>query len=175
MKPHQIITLMAYPNADNTLALPDPRRPHPRRLPAADGQGARRSSTPSSSPGQWDKLIDRLGTLEKPDGRACKPSKVRGCRFRAQHRARGATELSAAAGGHRWAPSSASCSSSFPGPLGPEDGRYVLRRHAGEDPDHVLVLRHARGPPSAAGCAGGAPKARSRPAPEPEPVVTAAA
>jgi hypothetical protein len=29
----------------------------------------------------------------------------------------------------------------FPWPLGPEDGRYVLRRHAGEEPDHVLVLR----------------------------------
>ena len=29
----------------------------------------------------------------------------------------------------------------FPWALGPEDGRYVLRRHAGEEPDHVLVLR----------------------------------
>ena len=27
-----------------------------------------------------------------------------------------------------------------PWPLGPEDGRYVVRRHAGEQPDHVLVL-----------------------------------
>jgi hypothetical protein len=27
-----------------------------------------------------------------------------------------------------------------PWPLGPEDGRYVVRRHAGEEPDHVLVL-----------------------------------
>ena len=28
-----------------------------------------------------------------------------------------------------------------PWPLGPEDGRYVVRRHAGETPDHVLVLK----------------------------------
>jgi hypothetical protein len=27
-----------------------------------------------------------------------------------------------------------------PWPLGPEDGRYVVRRHAGEQPDHVLVM-----------------------------------
>src|SRR3954447_23861235 len=27
-----------------------------------------------------------------------------------------------------------------PWPLGPEDGRYVVRRHAREQPDHVLVL-----------------------------------
>ena len=29
----------------------------------------------------------------------------------------------------------------FPWELGPEEGRYVLRRHAGEEADHVLVLR----------------------------------
>jgi hypothetical protein len=29
----------------------------------------------------------------------------------------------------------------FPWALGPEDGRYVLRAHAGEEPHHVLVLR----------------------------------
>jgi hypothetical protein len=28
-----------------------------------------------------------------------------------------------------------------PWPLGPEDGRYVVRRHAGETPDHVLVVK----------------------------------
>lgn len=28
-----------------------------------------------------------------------------------------------------------------PWPLGPEDGRYVVRRHAGETPDHVLVIK----------------------------------
>jgi len=27
-----------------------------------------------------------------------------------------------------------------PWPLGPPDGRYVVRRHAGEQPDHVLVI-----------------------------------
>ena len=31
----------------------------------------------------------------------------------------------------------------FPWALGPEDGRYLLREHAGEEPHHVLVLRTA--------------------------------
>jgi hypothetical protein len=28
----------------------------------------------------------------------------------------------------------------YPFPLGPEDGRYLIREHAGEDPHHVLVV-----------------------------------
>jgi hypothetical protein len=28
----------------------------------------------------------------------------------------------------------------FPGPLGPEAGRYVLRRYAGDDPRHIVVI-----------------------------------
>lgn len=61
----------------------------------------------------------------------------------------------------------------FPWLLGPEDGRYVLRRHAGEEPDHVLVLRTL-----------GAPQRRllarrktkdAPPEPDPAPVATARA
>ena len=57
-----------------------------------------------------------------------------------------------------------------PWPLGPEDGRYVVRRHAGEQPDHVLVMKTL-----------GASERRSRrgkrdrsvaPEPEPTPVST---
>ena len=53
MKPHQIISLMTFDGADNTLVAARPRRPHPRRLPAAvrpDASSAA-SSTRSSSPG----------------------------------------------------------------------------------------------------------------------------
>ena len=35
MKPHQIISLMKFEDTDNTLVAGRPRRPHPRRLPAA--------------------------------------------------------------------------------------------------------------------------------------------
>ena len=52
MKPHQIISLMTFPNADNTLVAARPRRPHPHRLPPAvrhQLQAAPSSSTRSSS------------------------------------------------------------------------------------------------------------------------------
>ena len=56
-----------------------------------------------------------------------------------------------------------------PWPLGPEDGRYVVRRHAGEQPDHVLVL----------GTLGAQKRTRrgkrdskAEPEPEPTPVAT---
>jgi hypothetical protein len=54
----------------------------------------------------------------------------------------------------------------FPWQLGPEDGRYVLRDHAGEEPHHVLVLS-TRQPPSRRG--GGLRGRRPRDAsPEPD-------
>lgn len=55
-----------------------------------------------------------------------------------------------------------------PWPLGPDDGRYVVRRHAGEEPEHVLVLATL-----------GAPERRRRDRrprkaePEPEPALVA--
>jgi len=61
----------------------------------------------------------------------------------------------------------------FPWALGPEDGRYVLRRHAGEDPDHVLVLR-TLGAPERRWLRGRKPQ-KVDPQPEPAPVVTARA
>src|SRR3954447_11487834 len=65
MKPHQIITLMAYPNADNTLALPDHDDPIHVGFRPLSGKGAEKFDS-VLKPGQWDKLIDRLGELENP-------------------------------------------------------------------------------------------------------------
>lgn len=61
----------------------------------------------------------------------------------------------------------------FPWLVGPEDGRYVLRRHAGEEPDHVLVLR-TLGAPQRRLLAGRRPK-DAGPEPEPAPVPTSRA
>jgi soluble lytic murein transglycosylase-like protein len=73
MKPHQIITLMAYPNADNTLALPDHNDHIHVGFRPLTGKGAQKFDS-VLKPGQWDKLIDRLGTLENPTV-ALEPSK----------------------------------------------------------------------------------------------------
>ena len=73
MKPHQIITLMAYPNADNTLALPDhDDHIHVGYRPLS-GTGAQKFDS-VLKPEQWDKLLRRLGTLENPTV-SLKPSK----------------------------------------------------------------------------------------------------
>ncbi|HEY3020628.1 MAG TPA: peptidoglycan DD-metalloendopeptidase family protein, partial [Solirubrobacteraceae bacterium] len=73
MKPHQIITLMAYPNADNTLALPDhDDHIHVGYRPLS-GKGAQKFDS-VLKPGQWDKLLKRLATLENPTV-SLKPSK----------------------------------------------------------------------------------------------------
>ena len=58
-----------------------------------------------------------------------------------------------------------------PWPLGPDDGRYVVRRHAGEPPDHVLVLA-TLGAPQRHRLGGKRPKG-APPEPDPEPVASA--
>jgi hypothetical protein len=73
MKPHQIITLMAYPNADNTLALPDHDDHIHVGFRPLTGKGAEKFDS-VLKPGQWTKLITRLGTLENPTV-ALQPSK----------------------------------------------------------------------------------------------------
>jgi hypothetical protein len=57
-----------------------------------------------------------------------------------------------------------------PWPLGPDDGRYVVRRHAGEQPEHVLVLA-TLGAPQRRLLGGKRPKGTT-PEPGPEPVPT---
>jgi murein DD-endopeptidase MepM/ murein hydrolase activator NlpD len=73
MKPHQIISLMAYPNADNTLALPDHNDHIHVGFRPLTGTGAQKFDS-VLKPGQWDKLIERLGTLRNPTV-SLKPSK----------------------------------------------------------------------------------------------------
>ena len=69
MKPHQIISLMTFQGADNTLALAD-HYDHIhvgwRPLYGENTQGRASRSTRSSSPNQWIKLIDRLGEIDNP-------------------------------------------------------------------------------------------------------------
>lgn len=57
-----------------------------------------------------------------------------------------------------------------PWPLGPDDGRYVVRRHAGETPEHVLVIATLGAPQRR--LIGGKRAKPVGPEPGPEPVVT---
>jgi len=65
MKPHQIISLMTYPNADNTLALPDHNDHIHVGFHPLSGPGAQKFAS-ILKPDQWNKLIDRLKTLDNP-------------------------------------------------------------------------------------------------------------
>jgi len=73
MKPHQIITLTAYPGADNTLALPDHNDHIHVGFRPLTGTGAEKFDS-VLKPGQWDRLIERLATLENP-GVSLQPSR----------------------------------------------------------------------------------------------------
>jgi len=76
MKPHQIISLMTYEGADNTLALSD----HADHIHVgfhpdyAAGTPAAKELQAVLKPSQWIKLIDRLGEIDNPSV-AKKPSK----------------------------------------------------------------------------------------------------
>jgi hypothetical protein len=76
MKPHQIISLMTFSGADNTLALPD-HADHIhvgfRPLYGTNSKLGRQAAA-ILKPGQWIKLIDRLGQIQNPTVRV-KPSK----------------------------------------------------------------------------------------------------
>jgi len=62
------------------------------------------------------------------------------------------------------------CQVEVPWALGPDDGRYVVRRHAGEQPDHVLVVATLGAPQRRL---LGAKRARAAaPEPSPAPVAT---
>ncbi len=66
MKPHQIISLMSYPGADNTLAKADHyNHIHVGFRPFAQASLVG-SLTSSITPGQWIKLIARLGEIPDP-------------------------------------------------------------------------------------------------------------
>ena len=129
MKPHQIISLMTFDGADNTLSLPDhDDHIHVGFQPLFGDASSASSSTRSLKPGQWIKLIDRLGPDRQPD-RAHASRRSTRSRFRqaGQQGPRGRVALFGFV------------QLEFPWALGPPDGRYVLRGHAGET-EHVLVV-----------------------------------
>ena len=68
MKPNQIISLMTYKDADNTLALADHAdHIHVGFRPAyAPGTPAAKELAAVLKPSQWIKLIDRLGQIDNP-------------------------------------------------------------------------------------------------------------
>jgi hypothetical protein len=68
MKPHQIISLMSYPGADNTLAKADHyNHIHVGFAPAgAESASVGGSLSSSITPGEWIKLISRLGEIPDP-------------------------------------------------------------------------------------------------------------
>ena len=73
MRPEQIISLMRYASSDNTLAMGD----HDDHIHVGFRRSARtkagRQLAAAPKPGQWIKLIDRLGEIENPKV-AAKPS-----------------------------------------------------------------------------------------------------
>jgi Transglycosylase SLT domain/Peptidase family M23 len=68
MKPHQIISLMTFDGADNTLALPDHYdHIHVGFRPLyGDNKKLGKQLDSVLKPGQWIKLIDRIGTIDNP-------------------------------------------------------------------------------------------------------------
>ena len=68
MKPHQIISLMTYPGADNTLAMADHYNHIHVGFRPLFAQSASLAGSLSSSitPSQWIKLIARLGEIPDP-------------------------------------------------------------------------------------------------------------
>jgi hypothetical protein len=91
IKPHQIISLMTYDGADNTLALPDHAdHIHVGFRPAYQpGTPGARQVDAVLKPTQWIKLIDRLGRIDNP-AVSLRPSKyairVPVARASAEHR-----------------------------------------------------------------------------------------
>jgi len=76
LKPHQIISLMTFDGADNTLALPDHADHIHVGFQPLFGTNSKLSKQAAMvlKPGQWTKLIDRLGKIDNP-AVALKPSK----------------------------------------------------------------------------------------------------
>jgi murein DD-endopeptidase MepM/ murein hydrolase activator NlpD len=76
MKPHQIISLMTFDGADNTLSLPDHNDHIHVGFQPLFGDNAKLGHQLNSAlkPSQWVKLIDRLGKIDNPTV-PIKPSK----------------------------------------------------------------------------------------------------
>jgi len=67
MKPHQIISLMTFEGADNTLSLPDHNdHIHVGFRPLYGDDKATRQLESTLKPGQWTRLMKRLGQIDNP-------------------------------------------------------------------------------------------------------------
>ena len=67
MKPDQIISLMTYPGATNTIAMGDhDDHIHVGFRPVGDNAQTSRAVNATLKPGQWFKVIDRLNEIENP-------------------------------------------------------------------------------------------------------------
>ncbi len=68
MKPHQIISLMTFDGADNTLSLPDHNDHIHVGFQPLDGTDAKANHQLNSAlkPSQWTKLMDRLSKIDNP-------------------------------------------------------------------------------------------------------------
>jgi hypothetical protein len=65
MKPHQIISLMTFPGADNTLSLSD-HADHIHIGFSPGGTAGPGAAAAGLAPGQWTRLVNRLGEIENP-------------------------------------------------------------------------------------------------------------
>jgi hypothetical protein len=74
MKPHQIISLMTFDGADNTLSLPDHNDHIHVGFQPEFGSEVGKQLNSALKPSQWVKLIDRLGKIDNPTV-PTKPSK----------------------------------------------------------------------------------------------------
>ena len=149
MKPHQIISLMTFEGTDNTFAMGD-HADHIhvgfRPLYGANAETAKQVDA-ILKPEQWIKLIDRLDEIDNPTvAREAVEVRGRGDQAR-QPGPQGRVARPRYFGFVQW---------ELPGRLGPDPGRYVVRRYAGDEAQQVVVI---------GGLAGAAPHAPPAPRP----------
>ena len=157
MKPHQIISLMTFDGADNTLSLPDHNDHIHVGFQPLDGTDAKagRQLNSRAQAEPVDQAHRPAGQDRQPDGAA------QAVEVRAQGAEAGQQ------GPRRRVALFGFVQLEFPWALGPPDGRYVVRGHAAEL-EHVLVVS-TLGAPERRWLRG----RRRRPAsPEPAPVAT---
>ncbi len=169
LKPAQVITLMQYAGTDNTLRDGRPLGPHPRRVPARRRR-RRQHAAPRAvgpprvgpgahpQPGRPDPaqpLVDQRHQARPEGGRQADPAGRRRAAAEGRALAREADGRAGPPAGRRRPPARglttgvgapalfAFVQVEVPWILGPADGRYIVRGHAGE-PEYVLVDRDAR-------------------------------
>ena len=153
MKPHQIISLMTFQDADNTLVAAPTTTTTSTSASSrstAPTPSSPSSSARSSSPASGTRLIERLGKIDNPTVRST-PSKA----------ALKVDDPARTADGRTDERRFRFVQWEFAGRLGPPPGRYVVRRFAGDDVREVVVVTEADAPRRRAGAARRAARRRS--------------